>query len=69
MGLGGLADDITDAELEQSMRDATQGDAENDKFFLRLLFRLCRLRNCSKNLYNPSNFKIDLYVCLTFIPN
>ena len=66
MGLGGLADDISDAELEQSMREVTQGDAENDKFFL---FRLCRLFNCSKNLYNPSNSKIDLYVCLTYIPN
>ena len=47
--MGGLVE--TEAELEQSMREATQGDAENDKFFVRLLlFRLCRLRNCSKNI-------------------
>ena len=47
--MGGLVE--TEAELDQSMREATQGDAENDKFFIRLLlFRLCRLRNCSKYL-------------------
>ena len=49
MGMGGLVE--TEAELEQSMREATQGDAENDKFFIRfLLRRLCRRRNCSKNI-------------------
>ena len=57
--MGGLVE--TEAELEQSMREATQGDAENDKFFIRLLlFRLCRLRNCSKNLSNSIQSFIDV---------
>ena len=49
--MGGIL--ATDAELEQSLRENAEADPskeENDKFFF-LLWRLCRIRNCSKMIF------------------
>lgn len=66
--MGGIL--ATDAELEQSLRENVEADPtkeENDKFFF-LLWRLCRIRNCSTILKSVLNLNfIYLILIISFI--